>query len=61
MPPPLVHIGIFFGIALTVLGIILTIFGIWPVLPNPKIPFLGMSLGVIILGDYPLDTRGEMG
>ena len=49
MPPALVHIGIIFGIALTVLGIILTIFGIWPVLPHPKIPFFGMILGALIL------------
>ncbi len=49
MPPALVLIGVVFGVALTASGVIITIFGLWPVVPHPKIPFLGMILGITIL------------
>jgi hypothetical protein len=50
MPPPLVHIGVIFGTLLTVVGTIIAVFGMWPVLPNPKIPLLGMAAAVMIFG-----------
>jgi hypothetical protein len=50
MPPPLVHIGVIVGALLTVVGTIITVFGMWPVLPNPKIPLLGMGTAVVIFG-----------
>jgi hypothetical protein len=47
MPSPLVHIGIIFGGVLLALGIIITVFGIWGALPNPKIAALGMGFAVL--------------
>jgi hypothetical protein len=46
MPPPLVHIGVIVGALLTVVGVIVAVFGLWPILPNPKTPVLGMGLAV---------------
>src|SRR5258705_8949506 len=48
MPPPLVHIGVIVGAVLTVVGVIITVFGLWPVLPNPRIPVLGMGFAGLI-------------
>jgi hypothetical protein len=48
MPPPLVHIGVILGALLTVVGTIIAVFGMWPVLPSPKIPLLGMAAAVVI-------------
>jgi hypothetical protein len=49
MPPPLVHIGVIIGAVLTIVGVILAIFGAWPMMPNPKIPFIGMGFAVVLL------------
>jgi hypothetical protein len=48
MPPPLVHIGVIVGALLTVVGVIITVFGLWPVLPSPRIPVLGMGFAGLI-------------
>jgi len=48
MPPPLVHIGVIVGTLLTVVGVIIAVFGMWPVLPSPKIPLLGMGVAFVI-------------
>jgi hypothetical protein len=54
MPPPLVHIGVIVGTLLTVVGAIIAVFGMWPVLPYPKIPLLGMGAAVIIFSGCAL-------
>jgi hypothetical protein len=68
MPPPLVHIGVIVGALLTVVGVIIAVFGMWPVLPSPKIAVLGMGSAVLIFGacalwfwivpetDFPIDV-----
>jgi len=50
MPPPLVHIGVIVGVLLTIVGAIVAVFGMWPILPSPKIPVLGMGLAVLAFG-----------
>jgi hypothetical protein len=50
MPPPLVHIGVIVGALLTVVGTILAVFGMWSILPSPKIPLLGMGAAIFIFG-----------
>ncbi len=50
MPPALVHIGVIVGALLTVVGTIIAVFGVWPVLPSPKIPVLGMGFAVLFFG-----------
>jgi len=48
MPLPLVHIGVIVGALLTVVGVIITVFGLWSVLPGPRIPVLGMGIAGLI-------------
>jgi hypothetical protein len=50
MPPSLVHILVIIGVALTIVGVIVAIYGLWPALPNPKLPVLGMSLSALLFG-----------
>ena len=48
MPPPLVHIGVILGIMMTIVGAMLSIYGFWPTLPNPKAPVFGMGISAIL-------------
>lgn len=44
MPPALVHTGVILGGVLTFAGVIIAIFGAWPVVPSPKMAIIGMGL-----------------
>jgi hypothetical protein len=49
MPPQIVNIGVIFGIVLIVSGALISLLGIWSVIPSPKLAILGMAGSVITL------------
>jgi len=49
MPVPLVHIGVIVGAVLIFVGIVIAIFGAWPILPIPKVALLGMGFSALLL------------
>ena len=52
MPPSLVNIGLVIGLTLTIVGVILAVFGVWSLIPTPKIAVLGMAVAVVLFAAF---------